>query len=214
METKQNILSYLKMTHGSDIVGAIFNFIQDVAEKCLSKRSFNRYLDKSSAEDKLSEDSDCWIINGILYDWRVFESKKWEMVSDFLERFTSDDLKLIASELACMSKTHVPFTIMQLKKSGMEKYGFASFDFASKHGFSLKDYKEIWKGTYDNSKQNFEDKQVLEQIFIAFNRVNESDSVRLEKLKFFGHSLSTSDVVVLNGKPYYCDSFGWKEIAR
>jgi hypothetical protein len=31
---------------------------------------------------------------------------------------------------------------------------------------------------------------------------------------FRGHSLSVSDVVYLDGKYYYCDSFGYKELTN
>lgn len=29
---------------------------------------------------------------------------------------------------------------------------------------------------------------------------------------YLGHSLSVSDIVHINGKYYYCDSIGWKEL--
>lgn len=44
----------------------------------------------------------------------------------------------------------------------------------------------------------------LDDIFYKFNMEHPED--------FPGHSLSVSDVVALDGKLYFCDSFGWAEI--
>lgn len=45
---------------------------------------------------------------------------------------------------------------------------------------------------------------VLESLFTKFNINRPAD--------FRGHSLSVSDVVELDGKYYYCDSFGFVEL--
>lgn len=44
----------------------------------------------------------------------------------------------------------------------------------------------------------------LEDVFYIFNMEHPKD--------FLGHSLSVSDVVALDGKLYFCDSIGWKEM--
>jgi hypothetical protein len=44
----------------------------------------------------------------------------------------------------------------------------------------------------------------LEGLYMTFNVNHPSD--------FRGHSLSMSDVIELDGKFYYCDSFGFKNI--
>jgi len=47
--------------------------------------------------------------------------------------------------------------------------------------------------------------KILEGIFYEFNQNRPED--------FEGHhSLSTSDIVSLDGTLYYCDDFGWREI--
>ena len=45
---------------------------------------------------------------------------------------------------------------------------------------------------------------VLESLFTKFNVNHPAD--------FKGHSLSVSDIVELDGKCYYCDSFGFVEL--
>lgn len=68
-------------------------------------------------------------------------------------------------------------------------------------GFDIKDYKKVYDGETDE-KGN--DKEILETLFEEFNLRHPED--------FHGHSLSVSDVVVLNGTMYFCDSFDWKKI--
>lgn len=46
--------------------------------------------------------------------------------------------------------------------------------------------------------------EYLEDLFREFN-INEPED-------YFGRCLSVSDVVVLNGTAYFCDSIGWKEL--
>ena len=46
--------------------------------------------------------------------------------------------------------------------------------------------------------------KVLECLFETFNNNKPSDYKR--------RSMSVSDVVVVNGRAFYCDKFGWKEV--
>ena len=50
---------------------------------------------------------------------------------------------------------------------------------------------------------NIPTSEILEEIFTLLN-VNHPED-------YTGHSLSVSDIVVLNDKKYYCDSYGWVE---
>lgn len=62
----------------------------------------------------------------------------------------------------------------------------------------LTDYYEVWSGYVD-------DDITLDNIFTMCN-LNHPEGYK-------GHSLSISDIVVIEGKYYwYCDTFGWKEI--
>ena len=78
-------------------------------------------------------------------------------------------------------------------------YCFMSFDFAMKHNWKLSDYVTVYAGKVDAENIN----EALEKLWDIFN-VNRPET-------YFGRSLSVSDVVYLDCKPYYCDSFGWSE---
>lgn len=53
---------------------------------------------------------------------------------------------------------------------------------------------------------------VLEQLFRLFNRVEDGDGERLERMGYKLPSLSSGDVVTMEGKHYLCASAGWKVI--
>ena len=129
------------------------------------------------------------------------------MLSDFLERLTYDDLVLVEKDL----KAKVRIEILQLKDSSEFKYQFAPYKYAVEHGFSEDDYVSVWQGTCKNVLQK-DCITLLDEIFRCFNCVTDEDGKRFQKLKFKGHSLSTSDIVVLDGKKFYCDRCGWQEL--
>ena len=64
--------------------------------------------------------------------------------------------------------------------------------------FDISQYKKVYEGEVQEEKNIL---HTLESIFEKFNLHHPSD--------FYGHSLSVSDVVVLDGVNYYCDSYGW-----
>ena len=97
-------------------------------------------------------------------------------------------------------------------------------DIDERHDISYMSYKEATKvisedalksnlNKYYEKKYEFEkdynnlsSNEILEDLFFIFNMARPED--------FKGHSLSTSDIVVLDGKStYFCDSFGWQEVA-
>ena len=79
---------------------------------------------------------------------------------------------------------------------------YESWDFLEKYcgGFDF----SLYQKTYEGEEEGENDFDILEKLFTKFNINHPAD--------FFGHSMSVSDVVILNGKKYYCDSIGWKEI--
>lgn len=79
---------------------------------------------------------------------------------------------------------------------------YESWDFLEKYcgGFDF----SLYQKTYEGDEEGENDFDILEKLFIKFNINHPQD--------FSGHSMSVSDVVILNGKKYYCDSIGWKEI--
>ena len=62
-------------------------------------------------------------------------------------------------------------------------------------------YENTYEGEIETDKTN--NYEILEEIFTLLN-VNHPEDYK-------GHSLSVSDIVELNGKKYYCDSYGWVE---
>ena len=64
--------------------------------------------------------------------------------------------------------------------------------------FDISQYKKVYEDEVQEEKNIL---HTLESIFEKFNLLHPSD--------FHGHSLSVSDVVVLDGVNYYCDSYGW-----
>lgn len=64
-------------------------------------------------------------------------------------------------------------------------------------------YNEVYAGEIEPKVDVI---ATLEELYFIFNMRHPAD--------FKGHSLSVSDVVLLDGKYYYCDSFGYKELTN
>lgn len=98
-----------------------------------------------------------------------------------------------------MKKRHA--VIYQIKDIGSVDYAFRAFD---PKKFSFKDYKKVYELDVDASGKLYTD--ILEELFSLFN-----DYFR-RPADFEGHSMSVSDVVVLDDKAYYCDAFAWSNM--
>lgn len=83
-------------------------------------------------------------------------------------------------------------------------YRFMGWDYASKHGFDLKDYDSVYKGTISVGDKSDEG-AVAELLFMIFNSNKRPQDYQ-------GRSMSVSDVVIINGKKYYCDDVGFKDL--
>jgi len=94
------------------------------------------------------------------------------------------------------------YRIKQLPK--INDYSFMSYDFAVEHGFTLNDYEVVYEDSLPTEFKEMNILIVLDFLFTKFNVARPSD--------FTGHSLSTSDIIELNGVNYYCDSIGWKRL--
>lgn len=77
---------------------------------------------------------------------------------------------------------------------------FMGYDFVKENNItlSLDLYNMVWEG-------EVEDDTTLDDLFRMLN-------VGTKPENFKGHSLSTSDMVEMDGKYYYCDSYGWEEV--
>lgn len=94
------------------------------------------------------------------------------------------------------------FTIYQMDIRNEKAHGriFARYD---ENDVPTKDlYKEVYTGEMDD--MNERPNETLERIYIKFNVAKPED--------FHGHSLSVSDVILLDGQHYYVDSLGYKKI--
>lgn len=102
----------------------------------------------------------------------------------------------------------IDFEIYQIKDNDDGHYmRFNSLSAQAKYGYNvdISKYDCMYSGKREGANNPF---QTLENIYEEFNLNRPSD--------FKGHSLSVSDVVVLNNNgskaAYYCDSIGFKEI--
>lgn len=77
-------------------------------------------------------------------------------------------------------------------------------DNANRKFMSLKDGEAVDSSIYDEVFNAEIDEMNLEEIYARFN----TEGHPLHR----GHSLSVSDIVVMDGKAYICQSFGFKEI--
>ena len=96
------------------------------------------------------------------------------------------------------------FKILQFKDIKTIDYAFMDYDYAKKHGFTLKDYEVVYGGTISASayKNIFE---LLESLFTKFNVDRPED--------FKGHSMSVSDVIQLeDDRFYYVDMIAFQPI--
>lgn len=89
------------------------------------------------------------------------------------------------------------YEIYQLKEEYFHEYGFMSYDFLKEHDKEI--HKDMYCSRYRDAEIGIEcsDGEYLERLFTKFNMDRPED--------FKGHSLSVSDVIILNGTPYYTD---------
>lgn len=120
-----------------------------------------------------------------------------------LNRFKDDNPIRTAADVEIAEP--ITFKLYQLKDA--EKYygmRFESLDRNRLHGNQLneEDYTLMYEGDLSAySGKTIEEK--LEVLFEEFNINKPAD--------FMGHSMSVSDVVVVNDNAYYCDSIGFRE---
>ena len=96
------------------------------------------------------------------------------------------------------------YKIYQLKK-GPKNHAirFEGFTNAERYGEAAK--PENYELVYSGSLDDFEDSNKLEAIYTKFNIDRPED--------FKGHSLSVSDIIVMNDEAHYVDSFGFVDVS-
>ena len=96
------------------------------------------------------------------------------------------------------------YKILQIDPNNKDAIKFFGYDFVKDQGFCEDWYKEVYSSsiTKDDAAEDY---VVLEDLFRIFNIDHPAD--------FKGHSLSCSDIVILdNFLVYFCDDFGWKKL--
>ncbi len=68
---------------------------------------------------------------------------------------------------------------------------------------SLDDYKKVYEGDFEEDTDS--KLSVTEQLYIMFNISRPKN--------FKGHSLSVSDIIVIDGQQYFCDNYGFKAVS-
>lgn len=97
------------------------------------------------------------------------------------------------------------YTIFQLNDEDIkvlrEHKLFESWEFLTRRSeFDFNQYKKV----YENEIEGETPADILETLFQMFNLRHPWD--------FKGHSLSVSDVVILDDVKYYCDCYGWVNV--
>ena len=91
------------------------------------------------------------------------------------------------------------YKIKQIKDVENCAYAFKRYEWA-KNVLDLNDYEVVYEGELDCPEMP----NALEELFEIFNVKRPKDFER--------RSMSISDVVEIDGKNYYCDFVGWKEL--
>ena len=91
------------------------------------------------------------------------------------------------------------YKIKQIKDAENCEYYLKHYNWV-KDKIDLKDYEVVYEGELDY----LEMPDALEELFKIFNIKRPKD--------FEDRSMSISDIVEVDGKNYYCDDIGWKEL--
>lgn len=130
------------------------------------------------------------------------------------DKWKDEEIVLSADDFSFVNITASPviqkvkYTLYQLKNTEDNHYiRFMGLSSTINSQINLNNYDKVYDGEYSITEP-FNANTICENLFANFNIDLPED--------FRGHSLSVSDVIVLenNGenKAYYCDSIGFKEI--
>lgn len=103
------------------------------------------------------------------------------------------------------------YKIYQVKSDLTREFGYMGLSFLKKYSIEidLNNYDLVYTGSIENTNlfTNTETpiEEVLERLFEIFNIKHPED--------YRGRSLSVSDIIEIDNKYYYCDSFSWEEIS-
>ena len=103
------------------------------------------------------------------------------------------------------------YLLMQLKRDADSALRFASMRYLEKQNIApaIENYEILYRGNLPTGKRSVPQPELLEQLYQKFNCAQPMD--------YHGHSLSVSDVILLNqaGKisAHYVDSIGFRELS-
>ena len=103
------------------------------------------------------------------------------------------------------------YLLMQLKRDADPALRFASMRYLEKQNIApaIENYEILYRGNLPTGKRSVPQPELLEQLYQKFNCAQPMD--------YHGHSLSVSDVILLNqaGKisAHYVDSIGFRELS-
>ena len=162
-------------------------------EKCDDKPRTSHMLTKYT----LDEQNGSYSQTGVLCYGDYFKC------NDKLKEIMATPMQTIEQE-----KTAPTYEIYQLK-SGADNRDrrFIGIDSLIEQGMKpeFERYESVYTGDFSEfERQGSTISRQLEELYRRFNLEQPED--------FKGHSLSVSDVVVAKGKPYYVDTFGFKEL--
>ena len=133
-------------------------------------------------------------------EWEVHKEREAAIARQ--EKLEQDSAEKIDETLLLHGESG-RFAIYQMDTGGEHTYQFMGIESAQKLGYSIdgKDYRMVYAAPWTPTV-------TLDDIFERFNINRPND--------FHGHSLSVSDVIVINRtaetKAYYVDSFGFEEL--
>ena len=133
-------------------------------------------------------------------EWEVHKEREATIARQ--EKLEQDSAEKIDETLLLHGESG-RFAIYQMDTGGEHTYQFMGVESAQKLGYSIdgKDYRMVYAAPWTPTV-------TLDDIFERFNINRPND--------FHGHSLSVSDVIVINRtaetKAYYVDSFGFEEL--
>ena len=83
-------------------------------------------------------------------------------------------------------------------------FGFMDYEFCTENGFQFTtdNYEKVYNRVDETDLLDIYD--YLESLFCEFNQHHPAD--------YKGRSMSTSDIIVANGKPYFCDRDRFRKI--
>ena len=158
----------------------------------LTQEQVKGYLSSLKKKDALRKLHDSY------YDFMVVELVEDECDWCFLDEMYEVEIVVEKEEAEKSASPTKSVRVYQLPIEHPAK--FMRYGFVEKENIipRLSDYSLVWEGEVDDYTE-------LDVIYRMLNAGRMPEG-------FKGHSLSVSDVVEMDGKFFYCDSVGWKEV--